>query len=96
MCGSSTVTIGISVVVTAILSHSPAHLTIHIDEGPAVHFAFPVLVEDGDHSTATALDGVSRTGNGAVVVATHLSVCPDGHALFDLDSSCIWSPWTVF
>ena len=83
MCGSSTVTIGISIVVTAILSHSPAHLTIHIDKGPAVHFAFPILVEDGDHATATTLDGVEGTNNGAVVVAILFGVGPDGHALFD-------------
>ena len=87
------VTIGVGVVVALIGSHSPLHFTFYIDEGPAVHLAFPVLVEDGDY---TKLDDVCGTGNGAVVVAFLFGVSPNRHGFLNGDGFGVFRPWTVF
>ena len=87
------VTVGVSIVIAAVLGNGPTHFTFNIDKGPAVHLAFPVLVEDGDYAK---LDDVCGTGNGAVVVAFLFGVCPNRHALIHGNGSCIGGPRTVF
>ena len=74
------VTIGIGVVVALEGGNSPVHVAFHIDEGPAVHFAFPVLVEDDNH---TELDVIGGLGDGAVVIAFLHGDGLDGSGLAD-------------
>ena len=93
MCGSAAVAVGVGVVVALVCGNGPIHFAFHIDEGPAVHLAFPVLVEDGDH---THLDGVGGLGDGAVIVAFLFGVGPDGHAFVNGDGCGVFRPRSVF
>ena len=80
------VTIGIGEVVTLEGAHNPGRFTFHIDEGPTVHVAFPILVENDNH---TELNSIGSLGDGAVVIAFLHGDGLDGSGLTDGQRSIV-------
>ena len=89
---AAVVTVGVSVMVALMLTDSPGLVAFNGDKCPAVHFAFPVLVEDGD---CTKLDGIGGFGNIAVVVAFFRGVGPNRHVFLHADGFGVFRPRAV-
>ena len=60
------VTVSVGVLVAIVGADSPRLVAIDGDEGPTVHLAFPILVEDNNQAS---VDHIVGSGNAAVVIA---------------------------
>ena len=70
------ITVGVGVVVALVLIDDPWLIAFYSDEGPSVHLAFPILVEDGDSAED---DVVFRGGDVAIVKSILHGDGFDGH-----------------
>ena len=83
---TAVVAIGVSVLVVVVCGNCPSIAAFNSNECPAVHAAFPVLVEDGDCANNNS---VFCRGNVAVIKTFLHGDSLDGHGLRNRDRSCV-------